>query len=145
MRVQLASFPANWNLGTLELLVNSLTVGYLLEVFIGLWIPSIWSVFSLLLRDSTGNLSQGFIDTFPVGSRPWTHPQACQVSRIAHLTHAIDSFHMLTCKQGLFSRIFVHAWSLASSSIFFIFLKFFYDNEFDAIAQVNRNSYIYVS
>ena len=54
-------------------LFNSLTtVGYLLEVFIKVWIP--WSVFSLLLGASTGNLSQSFIDIFSVGSRPWTHP-----------------------------------------------------------------------
>ena len=26
----------------------------------------------------------------------------------------------------------------------FYFLKFFYDNKFDAIAQVNRNSYMYI-
>ena len=33
-----------------------------------------WSIFSLLLGASTGNLSQSFIDTFSVGSWPWTHP-----------------------------------------------------------------------
>ena len=37
--------------------------------------------------------------------------QACQVSRIARVTHAIGSFHTLTRKPGLFSRIFVHAWN----------------------------------
>ena len=31
--------------------------------------------------------------------------QACQVSRIARVTHAIGSFHTLTRKTGLFSRI----------------------------------------
>ena len=47
VQVQLASFPANWNLGNLALLVNSLTtVGYLLEVFIGLWIPSMVRIFT---------------------------------------------------------------------------------------------------
>ena len=40
-----------------------------MEVFIKLW-----SVLSLLLGASTGNLSQGIIDTFSVGSQPWTHP-----------------------------------------------------------------------
>ena len=33
--------------------------------------------------------------------------QACQVSRIARVTHAIGSFHTLTRKPGLLSRIFV--------------------------------------
>ena len=43
--------------------------------------------------------------------------QACQVSRIARVTHAIGSFHTLTRKPGLFSRICVHAWNqnMASS------------------------------
>ena len=54
---------------------NSLTtIGYLLEVFIKLWIYLPWSIFSLLLGASTRNLSQGFFDTFSVSSRPWTHP-----------------------------------------------------------------------
>ena len=54
------------------LVINSLTtVGYSLEVFIRQWMPS---MVRLLLGASTRNLSQGFIDTFSVGSRPWTHP-----------------------------------------------------------------------
>ena len=71
--ITLTSLSLRSHLGcTLE--INSLTtVGYLLEVFIKLWnLP--WSIFSLLLRASTGNLSQGFFDTFSVSSRPWTHP-----------------------------------------------------------------------
>ena len=49
--------------------INSLTtVGYLLEVLSYGYL--LWSVFSLLLGASTGNLSEGFIDTFSVGSRP---------------------------------------------------------------------------
>ena len=37
--------------------------------------------------------------------------QSCQVSRIARVTHTIGSFHTLTHKPGLLSRIFVHAWN----------------------------------
>ena len=38
--------------------------------------------------------------------------EACQVSRIARvMIHAIGSFHTLTRKPGLVSRIFVHAWN----------------------------------
>ena len=44
-------------------LFNSLTTVWILP----------WSVLSLLLEASTGNLSRGFIDTFSVGSRPWTN------------------------------------------------------------------------
>ena len=38
------------------------TVGYLPEVFIRLWIPSMVRIFSLLPVSSTGNVSQSFID-----------------------------------------------------------------------------------
>ena len=44
--------------------------------------------------------------------------QACQVLRIARVTHAIGSFHTLTCKPGLFSRIIVHAWNQDMASSF---------------------------
>ena len=44
--------------------------------------------------------------------------QACQVSRIVRVTHAIGSFHTLTRKPGLFSRIFVHAWNRDMASSF---------------------------
>ena len=44
--------------------------------------------------------------------------QACQVSRIARVTHAIGSFHTLTRKPGLLSRIFVHAWNRDMASSF---------------------------
>ena len=44
--------------------------------------------------------------------------QACQVSRIARVRHAIGSFHMLTRKPGLLSRIFVHAWNQDMASSF---------------------------
>ena len=49
-------------------MLNSLTtVGYLLEVFSKLWIPSL---FPLLLGANTGNLSQSFFDTFSVVHNP---------------------------------------------------------------------------
>ena len=58
--------------------VNSLTTqGYLLEGFINLWIPSMVRIFTSVW---TGNLSQGFIDTFSVGSPPWTHPLISECS-----------------------------------------------------------------
>ena len=44
--------------------------------------------------------------------------QACQVSRIVRVTHAIGSFHTLTRKPGLLSRIFVHAWNRDMASSF---------------------------
>ena len=44
--------------------------------------------------------------------------QACQVSRIGRVTHAIGSFHTLPRKPGLFSRIFVHAWNRDMASNF---------------------------
>ena len=44
-----------------------------------------WSVFSLLLGASTGNLSQSFINTFSVGSRPWTHPLISEASIVRTL------------------------------------------------------------
>ena len=56
---------------------NSLTtVGYLLEVFIMLWIPSMVRIFIFCLKARTGNLSQGFIDIFSVGSQPWTRERS---------------------------------------------------------------------
>ena len=51
-------------------LINCLTtVGYLLEVFFRLWIPSLVRI-PLLLGASTGNFSQSLFDTFSVGSWP---------------------------------------------------------------------------
>ena len=47
-----------------------------------------------------------------------TQGQACQVSHIARVTHAIGSFHTLTRKPGLLSRIFVHAWNRDMASSF---------------------------
>ena len=44
--------------------------------------------------------------------------QACQVSRIARVTHTIGSFHTLTRKPGLLSRIFVYAWNRDMASSF---------------------------
>ena len=51
---------------------GTLAIGYLLDVFIKLWIPSM--VYFHLLGASTGNWSQSFINPFSLGSRPWTHP-----------------------------------------------------------------------
>ena len=71
----LCNLIAVWAVVTYMSPVNFLTnVGYLLEVFIRLWIPSMVRIFTSVWSYSTGNLSQGFIDTFSVVSRPWTHP-----------------------------------------------------------------------
>ena len=50
-----------------------------------------------------------FLNFEPVHNFIQAERQASQVSHIAHVTHTIDIFHMLTCKTGLFSLIFVHA------------------------------------
>ena len=64
--------------------VNSLTtVGYWRCLLSYGYLP--WFIFFLLLGASTENLSQGIINIFSVGSRPWTHPLTSEHSIVRAL------------------------------------------------------------
>ena len=70
------------------------------------------------LQSDINSISDG-ISTFGLQLNPnKTKFQSCQVSRIAHVIHAIGSFHTLTRKPGLLSCIFVHAWNRDMASSF---------------------------
>ena len=59
-----------------------------------------WSVFPLVLGAGTGNLGQSFIDTFSVGSWPWTHPLISERS----LVRALRPETLLLTKKGVPTR-----------------------------------------
>ena len=74
-----------------------------------------WSVLSLLLGASTGNLSEGFIDTLSVGSQPSTHTPISEHSlshpfcyRWTYLQNELRQ--LITCGQNLTTPKGVIGW-----------------------------------